>query len=165
MDGLDGEFDITSFYAKTQTPSLLFTAEIIYMMSNISSLVNTKWYLGIPLNDTHNLRLAIAEYGNQILGDNLLGLQVGNEPDLYSRCIVLLLIITLYCTDGTFRHGHRPASYGPYDYFGEFGQVVEAIKADANIHTSNNLIGPSISSDVWTPERTNLIMICAYRTR
>ena len=55
------------------------------MLSNISSLVNAKWYLGVPLNDTTNLRLQIAEYGERILGDNLLGLQVGNEPDLYKN--------------------------------------------------------------------------------
>lgn len=48
------------------------------------------WYifidsvLGIPLNDTTNLRLGIAEVSEAILGDNLLGLQVGNEPDLYA---------------------------------------------------------------------------------
>ena len=48
-------------------------------------MVNVKWYLGIPLNDTSDIRLEIAQYGQQILGDNLIGLQVGNEPDLYAR--------------------------------------------------------------------------------
>jgi hypothetical protein len=46
---------------------------------------------GIPFNDTSNFRLAIAEQGQAILGDYLVGLQVGNEPDLYAR------------------HGHRPS--------------------------------------------------------
>lgn len=59
------------------------------MLANVSALVNTKWYLGVPLNDSSNLRLAIVEYGERILGANLLGLQVGNEPDLYSRCGLL----------------------------------------------------------------------------
>ena len=36
--------------------------------------------LSIPFNDSVDWRLAIAEKGQQILGDNLLGLQVGNEP-------------------------------------------------------------------------------------
>lgn len=57
------------------------------MLSNISALVNVKWYLGVPLNDSTDIRLEIAEYGQRILGDNLLGLQVGNEPDLYARCV------------------------------------------------------------------------------
>lgn len=35
------------------------------------------------MNDTSNLRLQIAEVGEAILGDNLLGFQLGNEPDLY----------------------------------------------------------------------------------
>lgn len=92
----------TEIYKKTATPGLIFTAEAIYMLGNISSLVNVKWYLGesihplkfddeaqvisvgVPFNDTTNLRLAIAEVGENVLGDHLLGLQVGNEPDLYA---------------------------------------------------------------------------------
>lgn len=37
---------------------------------------------GIPFNDT-NWRFHTAEYGQAILGDYLLGLQAGNEPDYY----------------------------------------------------------------------------------
>lgn len=37
---------------------------------------------GIPFNDT-NWRLTIAEKGQAILGDHLIGLQAGNEPDYY----------------------------------------------------------------------------------
>lgn len=44
----------------------------------------------MPFNDTQHFRLQIAEVGQTILGDNLIGLQAGNEPDLYAR------------------HGHRP---------------------------------------------------------
>jgi len=39
--------------------------------------------LGIPFNDPVNWRLQIAENAQEILGDNLLGLQAGNEPDFY----------------------------------------------------------------------------------
>ena len=38
---------------------------------------------GVPFNDTSNPRLQIAEQADAILGDNVLGYQVGNEPDLY----------------------------------------------------------------------------------
>lgn len=69
----------------TQTPATIFTADMMYTMSNVSALVGAQWYLGVPMNDTNNLRLQIAQAGEQILGDNLLGLQVGNEPDLYGR--------------------------------------------------------------------------------
>jgi len=40
---------------------------------------------GIPFNDSVNWRLTIAEEGQQILGNNLLGLQAGNEPDFYEQ--------------------------------------------------------------------------------
>jgi len=70
------------------------------MLGNISSLVDVKWFLGthslsyfpsslpfrqltigLPFNDTSNLRLQIAEIGESVLdpGGYLLGLQVGNE--------------------------------------------------------------------------------------
>lgn len=51
------------------------------------------------------------------------------------------------------------SSSGPYDYFGEFGVAVDAMKADSNIPLVNNLIGPSVSG-TWTPEEvwaTNFI--------
>jgi hypothetical protein len=125
----------------TETPTLLYTPEVFYLLGNISALLDVRWYLGIPFNDTSNLRLQIAEVGEAVLGDKLLGLQVGNEPDLYAA------------------HGHRATTYGPYDYFGDFAILVNAVNADANIPIKNNLIAPSVSG-TWTPEEvwdTNFI--------
>jgi len=56
---------------------------MFYMCSNISSMINVKWFFGIPFNDSVNWRLTIAEKSQTILGNNLLGLQVGNEPDFF----------------------------------------------------------------------------------
>ena len=47
---------------------------------------------GIPFNDTTNLRLEIAEVAEAILGPNLVGFQLGNEPDLYASCVVRLTL-------------------------------------------------------------------------
>jgi len=44
--------------------------------------------IGLPFNDSANWRLAIAEHAQEILGDNLLGMQAGNEPDLYARYVL-----------------------------------------------------------------------------
>jgi hypothetical protein len=69
-------------------------------MRNISNFVNVHWYigmiliislsfaslfnlLGVPFNNPQELRLEILRAGQAILGDYLLGAQVGNEPDLY----------------------------------------------------------------------------------
>lgn len=49
-------------------------------------------------------------------------------------------------------HGHRASTYGPFDYFGEFGTLVGNITADDNIPVKNNLIGPSVATGSWTPE-------------
>ncbi|KAJ7185481.1 glycoside hydrolase family 79 protein [Mycena filopes] len=137
VDSLPDEHAISKQKADTnnptETPAVIYTMDLFYMLANISSLVNVKWYLGVPFNDTSDFRLQIAEYGEGILGDNLLGLQVANEPDLYSA------------------HGHRNKSYSPQDYTNEFGLMVAALAANANVPVKNNLIGPSVSG-TWTPE-------------
>jgi transglutaminase/protease-like cytokinesis protein 3 len=56
-------------------------------MANISSIVDVDWYFGLPFNQSSvdnkidNI-WQIAQTAQSILGDNLLGLQMGNEPDL-----------------------------------------------------------------------------------
>ncbi|KAI0087487.1 glycoside hydrolase superfamily [Irpex rosettiformis] len=117
-----------------ESPTLTLSNDFLYALSNISSLVSTKWYLGVPFNDTNALRLQIVEVGESILGDNLLGFQVGNEPDFYAS------------------HSHRPSTYSPADYNTEFGTVVQAIAQNPEIKTRNNLIGPSVASGPWSPE-------------
>jgi hypothetical protein len=84
-DGKVIEKDKADSSNPTETPTLIYTDELFYLMSNVTSLVNARWYLGIPFNDTSNLRLGVAQYGEAILGSNLLGLQAGNEPDLYAE--------------------------------------------------------------------------------
>ena len=48
---------------------------------------------GVDMNDTSHVRLEIAEVGEAILGNNLLGLQVGNEPDLYGRHVYTIFML------------------------------------------------------------------------
>ncbi|KAI0830342.1 hypothetical protein BC628DRAFT_1416627 [Trametes gibbosa] len=115
----------------TDTPILDFTAEMLYLLANVSSLVNAKWYLGIPFNDTTNLRLEIAEAAEAILGDNVIAFQVGNEPDLYAD------------------HLHRDPGYNQTSYFNEFGIVVQAIQNDPKITSRGNLVAPSVQG-TWS---------------
>ena len=81
------------------------------MLKNVSSLLNTRWYLGscflfdlrssppktnflesgIPMNDTSKPSLQIAEAAEAILGDYLIGFQLGNEPNLYAAYVSSLL--------------------------------------------------------------------------
>ncbi|KAI0742960.1 hypothetical protein C8Q80DRAFT_1109278 [Daedaleopsis nitida] len=116
-----------------QTPTLEYTAELLNLLSHVSSLVNAKWYLGIPFNDTTQPRLQIAEAADAILGDNVLGYQVGNEPDLYAS------------------HERRPEDYSPQDYFEEFGTMVNNIHDDSKITKAGNLVAPSLQG-TWSAE-------------
>lgn len=45
--GLILQKNLTGVVNPTQTPPLDFTPELLYMMSNISSLVNVRWFLGL----------------------------------------------------------------------------------------------------------------------
>jgi hypothetical protein len=127
------KLDSSAINNPTQTPPVLYTADMFYLMGNVSNLAKVQWYLGIPFNDTSNLRLEIAEQGDAILGNNILGYQLGNEPDLYAA------------------HGHRPTNYSQTDYFNDFGVVINAINADNSIPTKNDIIAPNLSG-AWTPE-------------
>lgn len=133
-DGKSMEKDTTNTSNPTDTPPLLFTPEIIKMMASVSTLTNVRWYLGIPFYDTQNFQLQIAEVGEAVLGNHLIGLQGGNEPDLYAK------------------HGHRPANYSPQDYTDEFGLLVDAVNADSGLPDKDVLIGPNLSG-TWEPEQ------------
>ncbi|KAG2005628.1 hypothetical protein CC2G_002017 [Coprinopsis cinerea AmutBmut pab1-1] len=126
--------DVNGVSNPTQTPPLDYTADFIYILGNISSLVEVDWFLGIPFRDTSEFQLAIAEVGQQVLGSRLIGLQAGNEPDLYAR------------------HGHRDESYGPYDYLGEFDNLINAMSGDVHLSNRQLLIGPNVATGDWTPE-------------
>ncbi|KAJ3493949.1 hypothetical protein NLJ89_g10909 [Agrocybe chaxingu] len=120
--------------ATTETPAVLYTKDLFYIAGNISTMVNVKWFVGIPFNDSANWRLAIAENAQEVLGDNLLAMQAGNEPDLYAR------------------HEKRPSGYTFYDYFGEVGDLIQHIDANDRIPVKNNLLAPSLATGDWFPE-------------
>jgi hypothetical protein len=41
--------------------------------------------------------MAIAEVGEAVLGDKLIGLQVGNEPDLYAAYVFNVFKVIVFC--------------------------------------------------------------------
>ncbi|KAJ7123527.1 hypothetical protein C8R44DRAFT_783972 [Mycena epipterygia] len=136
-DGKILQKNLTGVTGTTQTPPLEYSDELLYMMNNISNLVNVKWFLGIPwFNDPFNLDIIASSQA--ILGDRVIGYQAANEPDLY------------------FAHGHRNSSYGPFNYFGEFADLLAQMSANATVDPQGRakglLLGPSIADAGWTPE-------------
>ncbi|KAJ7766589.1 glycoside hydrolase family 79 protein, partial [Mycena olivaceomarginata] len=117
---------------------LEFSRDLLYMMHNISSFVNVHWFLGIPWFVTQPFDTKIITASQEILGDYLLGLQAGNEPDMYHI------------------HKHRNDSYSPFDYGGEISDLltqVSATNADPSGKAMKLLIGPNIADFSWTPEQ------------
>ncbi|KAJ2933936.1 hypothetical protein H1R20_g3144, partial [Candolleomyces eurysporus] len=120
----------------TETPAVLYTMDLFYMAANISSLVNVDWFLGLPFNDTSTFHLEIGELGQAILGDHLVALQAGNEPDLYGP------------------HNKRPVPYLPVDYSAELDRLFDVVDTNDRLPIKNKFVAPSISASQpeWTPE-------------
>ncbi|KAJ6554258.1 hypothetical protein B0H19DRAFT_1152984 [Mycena capillaripes] len=136
-DGRILQKNLTGVTGTTQTPPLEYSEELLYMMANISTLVPVQWFLGIPWFVTQPFDLSIIGAAERILGENLIGYQASNEPDLYTA------------------HGHRPATYGPFDYFGEFSDFLTQLAAsglDPAGRAQGLLLGPSVADATWTPE-------------
>ncbi|KAJ3856578.1 glycoside hydrolase family 79 protein [Lentinula lateritia] len=137
-DGKVLEKDLSGVTNPTETPPLVFTPDLLYMMRNISDFVNVRWFVGIPFNDSSNFRLEIAQSAQEILGDYLMGVQagdsIGNEPDLYAA------------------HGHRSSSYSQYDYVGELGSLIDDMSQYSNLSIAQNLLLIPSVSGTWTPE-------------
>ncbi|KAJ4474775.1 glycoside hydrolase family 79 protein [Lentinula lateritia] len=133
-DGKVLEKDLSGVTNPTETPPLVFTPDLLYMMRNISDFVNVRWFVGIPFNDSSNFRLEIAQSAQEILGDYLMGVQAGNEPDLYAA------------------HGHRSSNYSQYDYVGELGSLIDDMSQYSNLSIAQNLLLIPSVSGTWTPE-------------
>ncbi|KAJ7697058.1 hypothetical protein B0H17DRAFT_1168033 [Mycena rosella] len=138
-DGKILQKNLTGVTGTTQTPPLEFSDELLYMMSNISSHLPLRWFLGIPWFTTTPFDLSIVSHSQSILGPNLIAYQAANEPDLYNA------------------HGHRPSTYGPFDYFGEFSDLLTQMRAGADgvdpaAAAKPLMLGPSIADAGWTPE-------------
>ncbi|KAI0316859.1 glycoside hydrolase family 79 protein [Amylostereum chailletii] len=128
--------DYANIFNPTGTPPLEYTRDLVYMMGNISNLVNVRWYTGIPFFQTDPVSLDMALLAQEVLGDRLIALQAGNEPDLY-----------------TVRgRTHRPAGYGPVNYTDDIGNLIAQVSANASLPRQNDIwLVPSISSK-WEPD-------------
>ncbi|KIL60002.1 glycoside hydrolase family 79 protein [Amanita muscaria Koide BX008] len=127
------EKDYENTKGTTNSPPIVYKEDLLYLLRNISQTINVRWFLGIPFNATNPYRLDIMEKGQTILRDYLLGLQAGNEPDLYAYM------------------RKRPSNYGPMDYFGDFGSLVYQLNRDFLVLNRTMLMGPSVSA-AWSPE-------------
>ena len=99
------------------------------------------------------MHMQIVESGERILGQHVLGFQVGNEPDLYARYAFPLIWVYNLIKQIVVRHQHRPQDYSPQSYFQEFGQWRDGWNNNANVQNKSNLIGPSLSLATWTMQQ------------
>ena len=157
-------------FLQTLTPGVLYTVDMFYMMSPISSMLNVKWFLGmfislnlnfllndtffstlgIPFNDSVDWRLTIAEKS----WGQLTWTSSRQRTSLFVQFFLpssnhfhsYLIIIKI-------RTGRRQSTYQPQDYSNDVGNLIKAMEADPRISIKNMLICPSLSSIAWTPEQ------------
>ncbi|KAF8624071.1 hypothetical protein AX15_006082 [Amanita polypyramis BW_CC] len=128
------EKDYGNTLGTTKSPALEYKEDLFYLMSNISNSLNVRWFLGIPFNKTNPFQLDIAEKGQAILGDRLIGLQAGNEPDFYAM------------------FNKRPANYTVWDYYNDVGNLTSQMNNNPQITNRSMLLAPSVATGMWAPE-------------
>ncbi|KAF8320741.1 hypothetical protein DL93DRAFT_1730126 [Clavulina sp. PMI_390] len=116
----------------TITPEVNVWIDLLYTLLNITQFTGTQWYLGLPygypLNVSGIVEMTLAY--EQALGDNLIALQLGNEPDLY-----------------WVNNRDRPDNYPVSEYIPEFGTVVSAMKS-GGVTRQDILLAPSVCCNV-----------------
>ncbi|KAJ7292155.1 glycoside hydrolase family 79 protein [Mycena rebaudengoi] len=132
--------DLEHVHGTTETPPLDFTVDMLHLMRKISDLVPVHWFMGTPWFVTTPFNTALIRAADEIIGDNLLGIQASNEPDFYVG------------------HKHRVDPYLPDNYVQEFSQFLTQIATDGNDpngRIKNMLIGPNIaiSNSNWTLDK------------
>jgi hypothetical protein len=109
----------------TSSPLLTISEDLLYAMSNITSLVDVEWYFGLPFLNEQEIPDVI-DKATSILGTSLLGFQMANEPDIYES------------------HGKKPAPYQIPEYMADWGRVRSTYAADRT-----DLIAPNVCCS-WT---------------
>ncbi|WVQ82507.1 hypothetical protein IAT38_004636 [Cryptococcus sp. DSM 104549] len=147
VDGLDDGLAMEKIKVSsgvTDTPIINYSTELFHIMANITSLVGIDWYFGLAFNETDvtdptgNIPIA-ASKAQEILGESLLGLSVGNEPDLYVD------------------HNKRSTGWGVSDYVSEYDSVATSILTDGTLSNTQAFLGPSLCCEVVGFELDNVI--------
>ncbi|KAF9506580.1 glycoside hydrolase family 79 protein [Hydnum rufescens UP504] len=133
----------------TVTPQVNIDADLFYMMNNISSLVGTRWYGGLPFADPTNTTgiASIIAFAEQVLGDNLIAMQLGNEPDLFG-----------------IGARARPTGYSPQNFISETQQSVYAMGNNSAIKNQMILLGPSICCNIDGQWSIDQVLAAGYLT-
>ncbi|CEL63639.1 hypothetical protein RSOLAG1IB_10917 [Rhizoctonia solani AG-1 IB] len=128
----------------TSTPHVEFSPELIKMLANIANMVKSEIYLGLNFMDLDDIsnQVAFAAMAEEMLGSNLHGIALGNEPDLYDRP----------------GHMKRPEPYTFDQYMNEWGGVASALATDPRYSNHHMLMGPSTCCQSSNPDWNNLAL-------
>ncbi|KAF8750472.1 Glycosyl hydrolase family 79 C-terminal beta domain [Rhizoctonia solani] len=130
----------------TSTPHVEFAPELIKMLANVAGLVKTDIFLGLNFMDINDLsnQVAFAAMAEEMLGSNLHGIALGNEPDLYERP----------------GHMKRPNPYNFDQYMNEWASVSNALATNPAYTNHQILMGPSTCCAASNPRWNNRMLPC-----
>lgn len=135
----------------TNTPDVFFTEDLIYAMANITDLVQTQWVFGAAFaNDTvagWDSPLRVVDFVEQVLGDNLIGIQLSNEPDLYAG-------------------RRRNDTYTKEIWFDEIGEFLAyETQEEGDLPQPNNFFLPNFCCNWFPYEAMDMGLIETYGSR
>ncbi|CAE6452467.1 unnamed protein product [Rhizoctonia solani] len=126
----------------TWTPHVEFAPDLIKMLANFANLVKAEIFLGLnfmDITDTSN-QVGFAALAEELLGPNLHGIALGNEPDLYDQP----------------NHMKRPEPYTFEKYMEEWGSVSSALATNPGYTNHHILMGPSTCCESSNPAWSSL---------
>ena len=133
--------DLSWWTSSSEPPPRWATSTVtptdLLSLRDLLAATNWKAILGVNFGHFDPTRAADeARIAAHTLGTHLLGIEVGNEPDVYSRRQV----------------GLRSGNYDASDYLAEIASYSSAINAAV---PQTRLYGPDISSQAWLPAMTS----------
>ncbi|CAE6346593.1 unnamed protein product [Rhizoctonia solani] len=128
----------------TLTPHVEFAPDLIKMLANMVGLVKTEVFLGLNFMEITNPsnQVAFAAMAEEMLGSNLHGIALGNEPDLYERP----------------GHMKRPNPYNFDQYMNEWASVSSALATNPAYTNHQILMGPSTCCAASNPRWNNMAL-------
>ncbi|KAJ2962301.1 hypothetical protein NQZ79_g2548 [Umbelopsis isabellina] len=98
------------------------SSRVFDVMNSVSQVTGAKWMFGLNFEDPNNMDSAkvIGKQAVEKLGDNLFAMQIGNEPDLYSK------------------HGIRTADWGIPQYIEEWSNWANALHQEFGTSLKKN---------------------------
>lgn len=128
------DWEVVPAYASDKRKVIKITPEVLTNLKNLLDQGNARVLMAVDMGHYDPARAAdFAKWAHKILGDRMVGISLGNEPNGYNRVEYKYLAL-------------RPADYTFDDWAKEATAYADAINAAA---PGVKVVGPQAYSEVW----------------